>query len=213
MLNIHGIEGENLGGISRLFFTEQKNLIAQPAPDRLLIQGNLTLAAGAVWNYFIPTPYTTSYEEQEERTPHGFLYSQELKGFRAKDSLDLARAWDELRGKKLILLYVDANNTCRLVGDTEDYVLLSRKLDTAAAPSNRNGYNFSFQGSSTHPAYFFNGSFTVSEIGPTLPATGGTGGPVTIKDVYGNILGIAPSGSTWTLPDIFLTIDDSKYLT
>ncbi|RNI27640.1 hypothetical protein EFA69_16105 [Rufibacter immobilis] len=213
MQNIVGLEGENLGGITRLFFIEQKNLLEQQPTDGLLLEGTITLSPGTEWHFFIPTPYTTSFTEEEERTPHGYLYTQEVKGFRAKDNLQLAKAWLKLRGKKMVLLAIDANNQCRLIGNTEDFLMITRKLDTGSAPSIRNGYNFSFKGTSTEPAKFFVGTFTVSEEGPTpTPGnTGSGGGPVTIKDVNGNTLGIVPAGSTFTLPDIWLTIDD-KYL-
>ena len=200
-MNIYGLLGDNLGGIAQIFFTEQKNLAQLPFTNDVLINTDLVLKSG-IWFLFEPTARTTKYAEKEKLGPHGYFYEQQLQGFRAKDSQPLASAYLALRGKKLVALYQDNNGIWKLVGDNENFLKLTHDLDTGAAPTERNGTDFTFTGESNQPACYYTGALPAEIQNPAEnPDTGK--GFVTIENGAGQIISQVPTGGIFRITSGF----------
>ena len=217
MYHIHSMEGDNLGGIAELFFTEQDSIALFPYVSDLAMLQPLQLKPGRIWYHLKFTTGTAGYTEEEKLEDNGPLYDHEIQGFRAQDAHLVGLAFHALAHKKLILLVKDQNGVTRLFGNTEDYVLISRKAGSGNAPADRNGSNFTFKGKSSLPAiYYFSPTPDTIDSGSgigNMPGAGtgagsssGSGGtfqPVTIVDGQGKIIATLQSGGTFQITSGF----------
>ncbi|WP_187261299.1 hypothetical protein [Pontibacter beigongshangensis] len=192
MRNISSVAG-GTAGIRRFYFTAAENLPRLLQSDGVSVTDELT----ALFYFFEATRFTPEFNQPDDDDKHGTSYTHELSGFVAGDTPELATALLALKGRKLVLLYLDFDGYHKLAGDREHYLVFDYRYSSGTTPGDRKGYRFSFNGKSRNPALFYTGTFEVSEEGTSnQPQPGGNGEPVQLKDTHGNLIALIPSGKT-----------------
>lgn len=170
MQNINRYDGDNNGGLVKFYFTAAEHVVRIPEPVAGKITTDIEMAPGTTWYAFYATRGSLQYREPGQADRAGTRYRMELKGYIAKDTPELSAALADLAPpRKFVLLYRDQNGFLKLVGSPEYYLTFERELDTGTDPSNRNGFAFSFKGDNIAPAAFYEGAFTVHEVGEIAP--------------------------------------------
>ncbi|MGV3588584.1 MAG: hypothetical protein ACO1OF_16380 [Adhaeribacter sp.] len=196
MYHIPEMTSDNLGGIAELFFTDQDNIAQFPFINDLAASEPVILKPGKIWYSLKFTVGSAGHSEEPSLTEHGTLYDHEIEGFHAKDSQQVGLAYAAMAGRKLILLTKDQNGTSRLFGNTEDFLLVTRKSSSGKAPADRNGTNFSFKGKSSQPAIYYLPATPAND----LPGAGsGADGFVTIVNRLGQVIATVPSGGAFEI--------------
>ena len=194
------IEGPTLGGLEAVFFVLATALGPLPDQEGLNLLGDLYLLAGAEWAQLPGRIYSPQLDVDAAPGPHGPSYGHELKGFYGGDATAAAVQFEQLQGKRFVLLYRDYQGLLRLVGEPGIGLRLSYKLATGGKPSEPKGYAWTFKGVTPAPARFYTGAFAVAGQAPQLPPAGG---PVTLYDAASNVMATAVPGQKMVLTSSF----------
>lgn len=194
------LEGPKLAGLEAVFYAEARALAALPDRDGLALLGDLVLAAGK-WAQLPGRIYTPQLDVEAAPGPHGPTFVHELAGFYGGDAPEAAARFQQLQGRRFVLLYRDYQGLVRLVGEARAGLQFGYKLKTGSRPGEAKGYAWAFKGATMGPALFYTGAFEVAGQNTVLPAVGG---PVTLVDRAGNVMATAVPGQKMILTSAFL---------
>jgi hypothetical protein len=193
----------NLVGYVAAYYLPQADLLTDPVlASPGLISADLELAPGAGWR---PLPYTqhTLKLEETPKTERGITtYQVRVSAQRPQPNESILTALASLDRRPLLLLLVEASGRRRLIGSTEEYVLLSTTVE-GQNPATRAGVDLRLEGSATQRAPYYQGSVAVLS-GAAAPALASSAsGYVEIRDRRGNLMARVPAGTIVTITSAF----------
>lgn len=165
MRHIGSITGQNMGGVKAVYFTDQSNIISFPDVVGLRLVGDVILKENTFWYRLSPTVDTCEFKEPWKDEFDGGAYYPELKLTKANNKIDITEALWALVGRRLVFIILYNNGLSRLAGDQEYFLKLENESTSGASPRQRPDESITLKGESTHPAYFYTGSFNVEGFG------------------------------------------------
>jgi hypothetical protein len=115
----------------------------------------ISIQNGASWLIGLAIDNTLDYEEKEEKSTHGNIYTPILKGAVPKLTPEYLTLFEEMSNDRFVVIHTD-NNGYKYVLGTKDEGLIfvfDRKSSPNAAGMNGHNFQFSVSRASTSPFY------------------------------------------------------------
>ncbi len=158
--------GDNVGGLERIFYVPVEDLDTIPLPaSSNIITENILLKTGKKWYYAEFSLDSMGFSCDGSPNKNGVLYKNKLQALASKSNPSLTAWVSDLDNRHFVLLVKANNGEYTLVGDQENYLTFKSGLDTGTAFNNRNQVAVTWSGESTHPAWFYEGTFEVYDLG------------------------------------------------
>jgi len=106
------------------------------------------------------SPGSMSFSEKQAEGKPGISYKTELNAFVPKDTPEAQAIIDDMSRRKWVVVYMDQNELCKVVGTVDNPVRVSFDLGTGADTSEKNGHTVSFYGVQVNKAIFIDNPFT-----------------------------------------------------
>lgn len=194
-----------LVGYVGLYYLPQADLLADPVlASPGLVSADLALLSGAGWRALPFTPNTLKLEETPKVERGVTTYQVRVSAQRPQASPEVLASVASLDRRPLLLLVVEANGGRRLLGSTEEYLLLSTSGE-GQHPGAKAGLELRFEGAATRRAPYYQGAVPVLS-GPALLLPAGSGGYVEIRDKKGKLMARVPAGTTVTIASGFRVV-------
>ncbi|OFY87859.1 MAG: hypothetical protein A3F72_03020 [Bacteroidetes bacterium RIFCSPLOWO2_12_FULL_35_15] len=148
-------EDDNLGGIIRFKIAKADDVESIDDAIDGAITTEITLKANCRWYEVYATLGTIGYAEPTEDTNSGTVYKRNISAFSPKDTIEKTKIFNEMRNGKFIVDYTDSNKLRKIIGSIEEPVRFKYSLNTKSNIPELAGYNISFFGDGTHPAYVY----------------------------------------------------------
>lgn len=194
----------DLVGYVAAYYLPQADLLTDPVlASPGLVATDLELAPGAGWRA-LPTTQNTLKLEETPKPERGITtYQVRVSAQRPQPNDSILTALASLDRRPLLLLLVEASGRRRLIGSTEEYLLLSTTGE-GQNPATRSGVELRLEGSATRRAPYYTGSVPVLSGAAVPSAAGGPSGYVEIRDRRGNLMARVPAGTIVTITSSFL---------
>lgn len=195
-----------LAGYVAAYYLPQADLLADPVlASPGLVTADLALLPGAGWLALPYTPHTLKFEEPGKTERGVTTYQRRVTAQRPQPSPAVLTALASLDRRPLLLLLVEASGGRRLLGSTEEYVLLATSGE-GQSPATRAGVELRFEGAAVQRAPYYTGAVPVLSGAPLAPVTAGGGGYVEIRDRRGELMARVPAGTTVTVSSSFKVV-------
>jgi hypothetical protein len=193
----------HLVGYVAAYYLPQADLLTDPVlASPGLITADLQLAPGAGWRALPTTPNTLKLEETPKTAAGVTTYQVRVSALRPQPNESILTALASLDRRPLLLLLVEATGRRRLIGSTEEYLLLSTTGE-GQHPGARSGVELRLEGAATQRAPYYEGRVAVLSGAAVPPVAGGASGYVEIRDRRGNLMARVPAGTIVTLTSGF----------
>lgn len=193
----------SLVGYVAAYYLPQADLLADPelaSPG--LVSADLQLAPDAGWRQLPTTPHTLKLEETPKTTSGVTTYQVRVSALRPQPNESILTALAALDRRPLLLLVIEATGRRRLLGSSEEFVLLSTSGE-GQNPATRSGVELRLEGSATRRAPYYEGRVPVlSGAPPPISASAGTG-YVNIFDRRGKLMARVKAGTDVTITSSF----------
>lgn len=182
-----------LVGYVAAYYLPQADLAADPVlASPGLVAADLQLLAGAGWRPLPYTLHTLKFEETPKLERGSTTYQLRVTAQRPQPSPQVLAALAGLDRRPLLLLLVEASGGRRLLGSTEEYVLLSTTGE-GQGPASKSGVELRLEGSATRRAPYYVGAVPVLGTGAGPVAATGS---VRVVDRKGRLMATVPAGTT-----------------
>lgn len=196
---------QGLVGYVAAYYLPQADLLTDPVlASAGLVATDLQLLGGAGWRPLPYTPHTLKLEETPKAEKGLTTYQVRVSAQRPQPNPDVLAALASLDRRPLLLLLVEAGGGRRLIGSTEEYVLLATTGE-GQNPAMRAGLELRFEGTATRRAPYYKGAVPVLG-GVSLAPPAGSGGYVRLLNRRGKVLATVPAGHDITLLNWFKTL-------
>lgn len=193
----------DLVGYVAAYYLPQADLLSDPVlASPGLVATDLELAPGAGWRALPYTPNTLKLEETPKLERGVTTYQVRVSAQRPQANDSILTALASLDRRPLLLLLVEATGRRRLIGSTEEYVLLSTTGE-GQNPATRSGVELRLEGTATRRAPYYEGSAPVLSGAALPPLAGGAGGYVEIRDRKGKLMARVKAGTIVTITSSF----------
>lgn len=193
----------SLVGYVAAYYLPQADLLTDPVlASPGLVSADLELAPGAGWRALPTTQHTLKLEETPKTAAGVTTYQVRVSALRPQPNASILTALASLDRRPLLLLLVEASGRRRLIGSTEEYLLLSTTVE-GQNPATRSGVELRLEGSAINRAPYYTGRVAVLS-GAAVPAdAAAASGYVEIRDRKGNLMARVPAGTVVTLTSSF----------
>lgn len=192
-----------LVGYVAAYYLPQADLLTDPVlASPGLVSADLVLAPGAGWRALPTTQHTLKFEETPKTASGVTTYQLRVSAQRPQPNESILTALASLDRRPLLLVLVEATGRRRLIGSTEEYVLLSTTGE-GQNPATRSGVELRLEGSATQRAPYYQGRVPVLSGAAVSPTAESPGGYVEIRDRRGNLMARVPAGTIVTLTSGF----------
>lgn len=137
----------NIGGSLLLKFAPVAGIQAMSAPAT-----SVQFRTGYRWYAAYGTPGTKGFEEDEEETDNGPVWTVRLTAFLPGDSAERRQALAEMVRHRFVVEVEDNAGLRRRVGSLAEPLQFSYKFTTGEQTADRRGATLTFRGSLTRPA-------------------------------------------------------------
>jgi hypothetical protein len=193
----------NLVGYVAAYYLPQADLFTDPVlASPGLVSADLQLAPGAGWRQLPATQNTLKLEETPKLERGVTTYQVKVSAQRPQANDSILTALASLDRRPLLLLVVEATGRRRLLGSTEEYLLLSTTGE-GQNPATRSGVELRLEGSAARRAPYYEGSVPVLSGAALAPIAGGATGYVEIRDRHGVLMARVSAGTTVTITSSF----------
>jgi len=135
-----------IGGINTFKFVEADGILTWPDDDGQLTitENSIVLKSGFDWQDGFADHDTLQYQEGQNYTPNGPVFTAELTGFLPDDLIENALALHHSANKKYVVIFRTHQGTSRIFGSPDDPCIFTFKTTTAKL-GQRKGVSFSFK--------------------------------------------------------------------
>jgi hypothetical protein len=193
----------DLVGYVAAYYLPQADLLTDPVlASPGLIAADLQLAPGAGWRALLYTPNTLKLEETPKTASGVTTYQVRVSAQRPQPNDSILTALASLDRRPLLLLLVEATGRRRLIGSTEEFLLLSTTGE-GQNPATKSGVELRLEGSAVNRAPYYEGQVPVLSGAALPPIAGGAVGYVEIRDRKGKLMARVKAGTIVTITSSF----------
>jgi len=153
MSNIVKHPGRNTAGLIPIWWAFASD-INRLTIDKPTLHCAIELKAGKKWNYMYGTDETIDFDSEETAKPAGTQYSYKLKFLVPKDRPSVEITLRQMERRGLVIHVTDKNGVMRILGTDENPMRKSGKLKKPANLEGFNGWEVTFQGDFSMPAFY-----------------------------------------------------------
>ena len=147
---------ENMGGnVSTFLFIPCSKITNMVKPFIGKITTAITLQNGASWLTGLAIDNTLDFEEKEEKSQHGNIYTPILKGAVQKLTPEYLTLFEEMSNDRFVVIHTDNNGYKYALGTKEEGLIFTfdRKSAPTASGLNAHFYQFSVSRAVVSPFY------------------------------------------------------------